>query len=463
MKLFRIVLIVIFSIFMLKGYSQNKSTYFDSTDYYCEKLVMGLNADYDLGQTRSFIVDHKLKDRLFNKRDAFAEQLKSSDAQCLFYTSLANLFFEEGNFKECQPLLIKGLRLSESSGNLKFQSAIYNMIGNLFAETNMYERGIVNFKRAIKIALKTNEEIQLCTIYANMSNCLYHYGELHKNYLDSSLKYNYLTIELATKLKRDEDLQLAYQCKGLVETDLKKFTEAEASFRKAIAISLGLNNSSWLYYSQYQLARMYIDKGGDRSADSAIKYLKLAKVASIESNDNGLLNEVLYEFARVYQNNGDYKLGSYYALRFAESNDSLSKLENARTNAEMSEKYESVKREAQITELNLSQKEKQAQIDRQLYMIIGSVVILIFVGFAAFSLYRSNQIRKKANHELSEKNTLIEAQKKEVEKQKELVDEKNKEILDSIHYAKRIQQSLLPTQKYMERNLSKLKKDDKKV
>ncbi|HCA82193.1 MAG TPA: stage II sporulation protein E, partial [Flavobacteriales bacterium] len=35
-------------------------------------------------------------------------------------------------------------------------------------------------------------------------------------------------------------------------------------------------------------------------------------------------------------------------------------------------------------------------------------------------------------------------QKKEIERQKLLVDEKNREILDSINYAKRLQQAILP-------------------
>jgi len=40
-----------------------------------------------------------------------------------------------------------------------------------------------------------------------------------------------------------------------------------------------------------------------------------------------------------------------------------------------------------------------------------------------------------------------------------LGEEKNKDILDSIRYAKRIQQSLLPTEKYFERNLKILNRE----
>ena len=52
----------------------------------------------------------------------------------------------------------------------------------------------------------------------------------------------------------------------------------------------------------------------------------------------------------------------------------------------------------------------------------------------------------------------VEIQKKEVELQKQIVDEHQKSIIDSITYARRIQQSLLPTEKYIEKNLNRLKK-----
>ena len=61
----------------------------------------------------------------------------------------------------------------------------------------------------------------------------------------------------------------------------------------------------------------------------------------------------------------------------------------------------------------------------------GLVLILVVVVF------RNLQQNKK-------KNRIITAQKKEVEHQKELVDEKNKEITDSITYAKRLQEAILP-------------------
>ncbi|HWY11000.1 MAG TPA: hypothetical protein VN026_06735, partial [Bacteroidia bacterium] len=246
-----------------------------------------------------------------------------------------------------------------------------------------------------------------------------------------------------------------YQCIGLIETDANNYKQAEAAFRMALSLSGELKSTDLHYYTQYQLARMFADEGGAAFGDSALHYLDMAKKMALENEDYVVIGDMFYEYARAYKNIGNYERSSAYALRFAEYHDSLVKFENSKIMAELSEKYESVKNEAKINELNLIQKEKETQINRQLYLIVGGIVVLIFVGIVAFSLYRSNKIRKRINNQLSEKNKLI-------EHQKEIVDSKNKAILDSIYYAERIQQSLLPSKKYLERNLEKLKKPSKK-
>ena len=51
---------------------------------------------------------------------------------------------------------------------------------------------------------------------------------------------------------------------------------------------------------------------------------------------------------------------------------------------------------------------------------------------------------------------IIESQKSQVESQKKIVEEKQMEILDSIRYAKRIQQAQLPSEKFISKILKKI-------
>ncbi len=71
-------------------------------------------------------------------------------------------------------------------------------------------------------------------------------------------------------------------------------------------------------------------------------------------------------------------------------------------------------------------------------------LILIPVSLSIFAIWSHTNTIQKA------KETIV--------MQKEIIEEKNKDITDSIRYAKRIQESLLPTEKYIEKTLSRLKK-----
>ena len=74
------------------------------------------------------------------------------------------------------------------------------------------------------------------------------------------------------------------------------------------------------------------------------------------------------------------------------------------------------------------------------YALIGGLTLVIIFAAIMFNRFK-----------------VTKNQKSIIEIQKNLMEEKQKEILDSIHYAKRIQQSLLPTTKYFDKNLKRLR------
>jgi tetratricopeptide (TPR) repeat protein len=75
---------------------------------------------------------------------------------------------------------------------------------------------------------------------------------------------------------------------------------------------------------------------------------------------------------------------------------------------------------------------------------------------------RITEMQKKMAAEKSEKEAEIERLKNvELANANHIISERNKEILDSIRYAKRIQLSLLPTEKFMERALARLREQHK--
>jgi len=86
------------------------------------------------------------------------------------------------------------------------------------------------------------------------------------------------------------------------------------------------------------------------------------------------------------------------------------------------------------------------------FVVFGLILVLLFSGY----IFRSLRITRKQKDTIEMQKQIVESQKRQVELQKLIVENHQKEIIDSITYARRIQLSLLPTEKYIERNLNRL-------
>ncbi|MCX8079922.1 MAG: SpoIIE family protein phosphatase [Bacteroidia bacterium] len=114
----------------------------------------------------------------------------------------------------------------------------------------------------------------------------------------------------------------------------------------------------------------------------------------------------------------------------------------------LAESYENLrehKKEAErkAKELELAKKEKEIR-DKELkqnlvYLYIALAGMALITFFSVF-VYRSLQQKKKSN-------ALLAMQAEEIKHQNKLIEEKNKETQQSIHYAKRIQFAILPLEK----------------
>ena len=128
--------------------------------------------------------------------------------------------------------------------------------------------------------------------------------------------------------------------------------------------------------------------------------------------------------------------------------------------AELAMKYESAKQEKKITMLQKDQEMVEVKMqakDAEISSREGTITLFIFgaiiFGILMIFVIRSNILRKQTNKELAAQKDVITAQKNEVENQKHLVEEKQKEIVDSITYAKRLQEAILPAQEMVNKHL----------
>ena len=94
-----------------------------------------------------------------------------------------------------------------------------------------------------------------------------------------------------------------------------------------------------------------------------------------------------------------------------------------------------------LNDLKIENKNQEIKHEKNIKTVIyiGLSLVILLLAFT----FRSYLQKKKANEE--------------TERQKAIIEEKQTEILDSIHYAKRIQTALMSSERYMHRKLNELK------
>jgi serine phosphatase RsbU (regulator of sigma subunit) len=150
----------------------------------------------------------------------------------------------------------------------------------------------------------------------------------------------------------------------------------------------------------------------------------------------------------AYIDKKDYKNALLMYELYVKMNDSLVNAQNRKAALKAELKYDYDKKAAADSvrvqeEKKLNEVKHQQQLAQQKWMIYIAAGAFVFVLIIAILIFRGLQQKKKSHQLLESSNFLLEETNKEVTKQKELVEEKQKEIIDSINYAQRIQHAVL--------------------
>ena len=321
------------------------------------------------------------------------------------------------------------VKTGHSCNNL---ALIYKRSGNLEKARNYFLKALAWYTEA-----KYTDGYY--TVYNNLGNL---YGALNKE--DSAL-YNY---------------RLAYSC---INKDWDSSYYAQNFINKAGSFEkMGLNDSAFIYSKKaYEINRRYgtnseIANSGINLAQCFTKKSEYKKANTLlvemigvakTSKDNNEIADGYYYLAVNYFASGEYKNAYLYKDSAQGIYDQILNEEKVNSLNEASEKYESEKKQLMINQLNTENSSKQSLLDEarktRIFMGVGLALVVLF------SIYLFYTVKQR-----DKTNRIIYEQKKEVEFQKSLIETHQKETLDSINYAKRIQYSLLAHDAVLKENLN---------
>jgi len=252
-------------------------------------------------------------------------------------------------------------------------------------------------------------------------------------------------LELSGKLGFEKGMADAFNNIAVIYNEQADYEKALQSQQRSLEIRERLGDKKGVIFSTANIGNILYEQGKVKeSKQFHLTALDLAIRAGIK----GSVSDAYKALSQCDSALGDYKGAYQYLKLFKLYHDSLFNEEGAKESAQLNARYESEKKDTEILLLN-KEKEKQFEImeaeRRKKAVIIWSVGSGLFLVIL-FSIFMYTRWR------------LTRQQTQTIEFQRQLVNKKQEELLGSIHYAKRIQLSLLPTEMYIQKNISRLKK-----
>jgi len=334
------------------------------------------------------------------------------------HNNLGDLYWYKSNYGSSCDHYFKALKIFE---NLKDKAAIadcYRNIGWIYINQHNYNEALNYFTKALTINQNLNKQKELGKNYNDIGII---YTELKK--FDNAVKSYLNALKIQEKIGNKREMAAIYGNLSLVYDKMRKPGIAIQSLEKAIKISKEIGDKEYLSVVYCKLGEHYINsKKYDEAAANFKKALKFAKEIGYHNN----IQNAYGNFIVLYEKQNDFRNAFEYAQLSSALKDTIYNESKNRQAIEISTKYESEKKELMINSL---EKDKEREKKFRTYLILFMVLIAVF----AFVLFRGNIQKRKANLALSFAYEEIEL--------------KNKDITDSINYAKRIQRAMLPFRK----------------
>ena len=446
-----------------------------------------------IGFNYSFQSDFQSASECFNKSLKIDKEMNDKNGIATNYAGLAWVCDSKSDYNKSLEYYFKGLKIFETLGNTNGIGSSYNNIGLIYDKLADYPKALDCYFKSLKMAEEHGEKTGISNCYRNIGIIYYHQKDFSKalDYYNKALKiYNelgskreitnmYVSMGVIYKYQSDYRKAFEYYNKGVkgylemgdqnglsadyinigaMYIHLFEVDSAHLGFavsdnqkishsalldsamvlnKKALAINVKLKDKFNQLYCLSGAGDVYyhLEKYKEAIAVYQQTYFLAGSLGALES-----MNEATKGISDCYKKLKDYEKAFSWYEKYIKGKDSVFNQEKSKeiTRKELKFEYDkkivadSVKSESEKKVISAELKQEQIKS----YALYGGVALLLVFGGFMFNRFRVTQ-----------------KQKNIIGIQKNIVEQKNKEITDSIEYALRIQTAILPPQKIVKQYL----------
>ncbi len=347
----------------------------------------------------------------------------------------------------------KSIKIQEEVKDKQGLAYSLNNVGFIYNSQGDLVRALEYYEKSLKIRESINDKEGISQSLSNIGNLFEQTGDKSK-----ALRYYYQGLRIRETIGDKLGQGYSLQNIGTIYDEQGSKSKALDFFTKSLKIREEIDDKQGIAYSLYNLGKHYFnDNKTELALKNALASLDLSKKIGYPANI-GAASNLLQE---IYKKQRNFEK-AYEMLQLSEQmSDSINNSELQKIAVKKQFQYEFEKKEV-IAKVEQEKKDIQfnVQIKQNKIILISVAFCLLIVGLFSIFLYRRVKV-------IQNQKQIIESQKIEVDKQrelainrsivaegqKEIIELHQKEILDSINYAKRIQYALLANEKILNDNL----------
>lgn len=411
-------------------------------------------------------------------------------------------YYLKGDYNQALSYYFDALEIAEKIRYKKGVGRLYNNIASIYSNQGKYPEALENHFKALKIREEIGDKQGIAASLNNIASVYSNEGKY-----DEALKIHLKSLKQKEEIGDKQGIAYSFSNIAGVYSNQKKYSESLESHFKSLKIREEIGDKHGIAWSLNNIANIYSEQG--KNVESIENYLRASKIQEEIGDKQGFATAfqglgnsyfalkkydkaLIYELkglqisqeighkelisgcnealSKIYEALGQGMKALYHHRQFKIYADSINNLAVKNKTSNLTAQYEYDKKET-ILKAEQAQKEilHQQQLQNQSYVIYGFVGLLVAVIAVAYLIFLNQQKEKKAklisiekSNEILQKNEEINQQREElshtleiVEVQRNELQQKNKDTMDSINYAQRIQQAILPFPERMAEGLGK--------
>ena len=360
------------------------------------------------------------------KAHAIAKKIKDYQGEAMAYNNIGIVYDYLGIYSESLNNYFKAIELQKKINDEAGLAYTYNNIGLIYSNQFNYKKALENYQSALVLRKKNNEKKGISSTYNNIGIVYMNQKEYNK-----ALQNYFASVEMDSMLNNAQGIAASQSNIGQVYLKMKKFDQAYIYFDKALKLRKLRNDPYDMANSYINFGSLFLDQ--DKYTEAKKYFLNGLEI----SKKIGAKESTRYTYEKlqhIAEIENDLPLAYEYYKQFILYKDSMLNEANIQQQAqiEVKFKYDQEKAEEKLKQEKQKIQDNQDKQEQQ-YILWTLIIVIVFILIFVWFLNKNRKIEKA---------------------QKNVIEEKNKEILDSITYAKRIQTAILPTEKLVKEYLS---------